>query len=164
MSGYAIGAMCSILLFLEGGFGPSPIETELVTSIPFCGCAVDAALGGWMNNRPGLHSELSAAVLFFLAGIGRAATGNRYVSRQLLAKTLLRPLSLAMTLAMIDLTEHRINTVRCREFSQHIQHRYGSGETSIALARNASGSQLPTLKNAWAFEDLTNFRPGLLKV
>jgi len=58
--GYDVAVMNGALVFLWAAFHLGRIETEMVPTVMLPGCAVGAALGGWLSDRDG--EELRSSV------------------------------------------------------------------------------------------------------
>ena len=58
--GYDVAVMNGALVFLWAAFHLGRVETEMVPTVMLPGCAVGAALGGWLSDRDG--EELRSSV------------------------------------------------------------------------------------------------------
>ena len=94
--GYDVAVVNGALVFLRADFGLGSVQTELVTSILFWGCAAGAVLAGWASDRYGRRPVLFSAGALFCVAAFTAVSATHF--SQLLAARLLAGITLGAAL------------------------------------------------------------------
>jgi len=99
--GYDVGVISGAVVFLRSSFQLSFVQTEMITSIAFWGCALGAAAGGWVSDRFGRKIVLLGAGLLFFVAASTAAFAHGVP--QLLAARLLAGVAIGLALLVAPL-------------------------------------------------------------
>jgi SP family arabinose:H+ symporter-like MFS transporter len=99
--GYDVAVFNGALVFLLTDFHLGPVQTEVLTTMLFWGCAAGAALGGWASDRYGRRAVLfSAGILFLVAAFSAASSLHLW---QLMVARLLAGMAIGAALLIAPL-------------------------------------------------------------
>lgn len=110
--GYDVGVISGAVVFLRSTFRLSSLQTEMVTSIAFWGCAVGAAIGGWASDRFGRRIVLLSSGLLFCGGAGAAVSAQRLA--QLMGARFVAGVAIGLALLIAPLYIAEVSPARIR--------------------------------------------------
>jgi SP family arabinose:H+ symporter-like MFS transporter len=99
--GYDVGVISGAVVFLRSSFRLDAVQTEIITSIAFWGCALGAAVGGWASDRFGRRIVLFSAGLLFCVAAASAAAAHDFA--RLLTARLLAGVAIGLALLIAPL-------------------------------------------------------------
>ncbi len=76
--GYDVAVINGALVFLQGDFRLSPVQTGMIPTGLLLGCAAGAALGGWVSDRFGRRTALFGAAFLFCIAAFSAASSSQF--------------------------------------------------------------------------------------